>query len=290
MNAPRNLIWIGSFPKSGNTWVRAFLGNYFQPTGKSLSINELSSITTSDIRQDWFDKAAGKPFQTTSFDDWIQMRVKVLRLIALSSQGNRFVKTHSKIDRVGDIDFIPPQVTAAAICIIRNPFDVVISFARHNSISIDDAIERMCDHKNMSSADNGILEVLGRWDDHIQSWTKAPGLPRHIMRYEDMVDNPKTAFTTLLKFLQVPVDYKTMQRALKETSFSALQKQENSEGFREKPPEMDKFFSTGKYGGWVDTLSSEQVARIHTEFKAAIEEYFPETGAQALTFIANEKA
>ena len=289
MNVPQNIIWIGSFPKSGNTWVRAFLGNYFQPTGKNLSINELSSITTSDIRQDWFDKAAGKPFQAADFDEWLLMRVKVLRMIAQSSQGNRFVKTHSKIDHVGDIDFIMPQVTAAAICILRNPFDVVISFARHNDIPIDEAIDRMCERNNMGSANNGILEVLGRWDDHIQSWTKAPGLPCHIMRYEDMVDNPKMAFTGLLKFLQVPVDYKTMQRALKETSFSALQKQESSEGFREKPPGMDKFFSTGTYGGWVDKLTPEQVERIHTEFQAAIEEYFPEVGAQALTFIANEK-
>jgi hypothetical protein len=290
MNVPQNLIWIGSFPKSGNTWVRAFLGNYFQPTGKNLSINELSSITTSDVRTDWFDKAAGKPFIGTGFDHWFETRVKVLRLIAQSSQGNRFVKTHSKIDRVGGIDFIMPEVTAAAICIIRNPFDVVISFSRHNDIPIDDAIDRMCDHKNISSTDNGILEVLGRWDDHIQSWTKAPGLPRHIMRYEDMVDNPKAAFTALLKFLQVPVDYKTMQKALKETSFSALQKQESSEGFREKPPGMDKFFSTGTYGGWMDKLTPEQMERIHTEFQVTIEEYFPEVGAQALTFIANEKA
>lgn len=286
MNVPRNIIWIGSFPKSGNTWARAFLGNYFQPTGKNLSINELSSITTSDVRQDWFDKAAGKTFSGKGFDDWIKVRRTVLRMIAQSSQGNRFVKTHSKIDRAGDIDLIMPEVTAAAICIIRNPFDVVISFARHSSISIDDAIERMCDPMNISATNNGILEVLGRWDDHVQSWTKAPGLPRHIMRYEDMVDNPKTAYKGLLKFLQVPVEYTKMQKALKESSFSALQKQESAQGFREKPPSMDKFFATGKYGGWVDKLTTEQVARIHKEFKPTIEEFFPEIGAQALAFIA----
>jgi len=289
MNAPCNIIWVGSFPKSGNTWVRAFLGNYFQPTGKNLSINELSSITTSDVRQDWFDKAAGKPFVGKDFDDWLKMRSKVLQMIARSSAGNRFVKTHSKIDRVGGIELIMPQVTAAAICILRNPFDVAVSFARHSSISIDISIERMSDPKNISMANNGIMEVLGRWDDHIQSWTKAPGLPRHIMRYEDMVDNPKVAFKGLLGFLKVPVDYTTLQKALKETSFSALQKQENAQGFREKPPGMDKFFSTGKYGGWMDSLTPEQVARIREEFKPTIEEYFPEVGKQALAFISQEK-
>jgi sulfotransferase family protein len=290
MNVPRNIIWIGSFPKSGNTWVRAFLGNYFQPTGKLLSINELSSITTSDVRQDWFDKAAGGAFAGKDFDHWISVRNKVLQMIAGSSPGNRFVKTHSKIDRIGDIDLIMPQVTAAAICIIRNPFDVAVSFARHSNITIDVSIDRLSDPRNISSTDTGILEVMGRWDDHVQSWTKAPGLPYHLMRYEDMVDNPKIAYKALLKFLQVPVEYDKFQKALKETSFSAMQKQESSQGFREKPPGMDKFFSTGKYGGWKDSLTPAQVARIHEEFKPTIDEFFPEVGEQASAFIAQTQS
>ena len=289
MNVPRNIIWIASFPKSGNTWVRAFLGNYFQPTGKNLSINELSSITTGDIRTDWFDMAGGKPFKGESFDDWLILRPKVLRLIARSRPDNRFVKTHCKIDRIGEIDLILPEVTAAAICIIRNPFDVAVSFARHSDISIDVSIDRMCDPVNISKSDSGIIEVLGRWDDHIQTWMNAPGLPRHLMRYEDMVDNPKTEYKKLLEFLQVPVEYKKLQTALKETSFSAMQKQESSEGFREKPPGMDKFFSTGTYGGWVDRLTPKQVGRIHTEFKSTIDKYFPEVGKQAMAIISRDK-
>ena len=285
MNVPRNIIWIGSFPKSGNTWVRAFLGNYFTPTGKQLSINELSSITTSDIRTDWHDRAAGEIFAGETLDDWLVLRPKVLRLIAQSAQGNRFVKTHSKIDRIGDIDLIMPEVTAAAIYIIRNPFDVVVSFARHTNVPIDEAIDHMCEALNMTKTDNGIIEILGRWDDHVQSWTKAPGLPRHIMRYEDMVANPKVAFRGLLHFLQVSVQNKKLRKALEETSFSALQKQENSEGFREKPPTMEKFFVSGKYGGWRDALTPAQVTRIHTEFKMAIDEFFPEVGEEAQAFV-----
>jgi len=289
MNVPRNIIWISSFPKSGNTWARLFLGNYFQPTGKNLSINELASITTGDIRVEWFNMAAGKPYDGETFDDWLKLRPKALRLIAQSRPDNRFVKTHSKVDRIGDIELILPEVTAAAIYIIRNPFDVAVSFARHSSITIDVSIDRLTDPLNISKSDNCLIEVLGRWDDHIQSWTKAPGLPYHLMRYEDMIDNPKVEFKKLLKFLQVPADYTKLQRALKETSFSTLQKQESQEGFRERPKGMDKFFSTGNYGGWVDKLTPEQVQRIYTEFQPTIEEYFPEVGEQALAFIAQGK-
>lgn len=288
MTAPRNIIWIASFPKSGNTWVRAFLGNYFKPTGKTLSINELSSITTSDIRNDWFDLAAGKPFVAHSMGEWAQMRTKVQRLIAQSSPGHRFVKTHSRIDRVENIDLISPDVTAAAICVIRNPFDIAVSFARHSSISIDISIDRIASVDNITAAGNGILEVLGRWDYHIKSWLKAPGLPHHVMRYEDMIANPKQAFTGLLNFLQVPIQQKTLHEALKNSSFETLKKQEKHSGFKEKPPGMDSFFTSGKSGAWVDKLSIEQVERIYTDFRPTIEEYFPEVAKQAAERIAEK--
>ncbi len=281
MRSLRRIVWIGSFPKSGNTWVRAFLGNYFQPTGKNLSINELSSITTSDVRQDWFDKAAGRPFVGKSFDEWLLLRPDVLKLIAQSQPNNRFVKTHSKIARIGNIDLIMPEVTAAAICILRNPFDVAVSFARHASIPIDVSIDRMCDPRNMVASQNGVIEVLGRWDDHIQSWTTAPGLPRHIMRYEDMVHNPEGAFQGLLQFLQVPVQHKKMRQALEKSSFKVLQEQERKDGFLEKPLGMEKFFVSGKYGEWMKALTPEQVAHIQDEFGATIEAYFPEVGKEA---------
>jgi hypothetical protein len=289
MNVPRNIIWIASFPKSGNTWTRLFLGNYFRPTGENISINELSSITTGDIKLQWFNMAGGKPYDGETFDDWLVLRSEALRCIARSRPDNRFVKTHCKVDRVGDIELILPEVTAAAICIIRNPFDVVISFARHSSVTIDQSIARLIDPNNVSKSDKNIIEVLGRWDDHIHSWVNSPGLPHHLMRYEDMVDNPKVEFKKMLKFLQVPTDYTRLMRTLKETSFSALQKQESEKGFKERPDGMDKFFSTGKYGGWVDKLTPEQVELIYKEFQPTIEEYFPEVGVQALAFIAKGK-
>ncbi|WP_226804126.1 sulfotransferase domain-containing protein [Amylibacter sp. SFDW26] len=284
----RNIIWIGSYPKSGNTWVRSFLGNYFQPTGKELSINELSSITTSDVRKDWFNKAAGGEYTGTGIDDWIIMRSKVLKLINQSTGGNRFVKTHSKIANIEGYHLIAPEVTAAAICIIRNPFDVAVSFARHLNVPHDEVIDRLCDPMSITSTDNGILEALGRWDDHVQSWTKAPGLPRHLMRYEDMVDNPKVAYKAMLKFLQVPAEYTRLQKTLKETSFKTLQEQEEKQGFKEKPAGMKRFFASGKAGGWVEHLTPEQVDRIHSEFKPTIEEFFPEIGEQAAAFVAGK--
>lgn len=288
MRPSQNIVWLASYHKSGNTWTRAFLANFFAPKGKKISINELMSITTTDVRQDWYDKAAGKPFHGDTFDDSILLRPKVQRLISAAAAGrNQFVKTHSKLDRVGPIDLILPEVTAAAICILRNPFDIAPSYARHMGKSIDIAIDNMVDPKALTASETNIFEVLGRWDHHIDSWLSAPGLPRHVMRYEDMLTDPERAFRGLLNFLKIPINDGQLRRAVRESSFKSLQRQEQEFGFRERPSEMEQFFTSGKSGGWKDTLSPAQIGRIRGEFLPTIERFWPEmldeTAERAMT-------
>ena len=272
----QRIIWLASYPKSGNTWTRAFLGNYLAPKGRKLTINELNTFTTGDVRQDFWDKAWGGPYLGQSVDTCIEMRPKVLRLIAGSKPGTHFVKTHTKIDRIGGFDLIPPEVTAAAIYIVRNPFDVALSLARHISQPVEVAIDRMCDFNAVTASDTGIAEILGRWDAHVHRWTTAPGLPLHFMRYEDMSDDTEATFRSLLGFLQVPVNDGQLRRAIRASSFKELQKQESREGFGERPAGMEQFFSSGKPGGWQSDLTAGQIARIATQFDDAIRKHYPE--------------
>ena len=272
----RRIVWLASFPKSGNTWVRSFLANYFQPPGKTLDINSLRQFTTADVRQDFFDRANGRPFRGETMEDWIRVRPKALRLIAASKDGNHFVKTHCQVVKIGSIDLILPEVTAAAVYIIRNPFDVAPSYARHLSLDMDAAIDRMTNRTAVHANPNRIMEIIGRWDDHVRSWTGAPGLPLHVMRYEDMLADAEKAYRALFGFLRVPVDKAQMRRTLKATSFRALQKQERETGFGERPAGMKQFFARGAAGGWREDLTPAQVARIRAEFLPALETWYPE--------------
>ena len=36
--------WLASYPKSGNTWMRAYLANYLMDPDEPVSINDLSYI------------------------------------------------------------------------------------------------------------------------------------------------------------------------------------------------------------------------------------------------------
>jgi hypothetical protein len=278
------IIWLASFHKSGNTWLRAFLANYFAPKSGDVGINRLFDEIGTDVRQDFYNQAAGKPFRGETLDDSLLLRPKVQRLIAASKPGHQFVKTHSRIARIGPIDLIDPSVTAAAIYILRNPFDLAPSYARHSNVDVDRSIDNMCDPKAVTASETQIFEVLGRWDDHVASWTGAPGLPLHVMRYEDMAADPERAFRGLLGFLQAQVRDGQLRRAIRASSFKTLAKQEAAQGFRERPGAMKQFFVRGKPGGWREDLSPAQVARIRTEFLPALERWYPEMLAETEAF------
>jgi len=161
----RRIIWIASFPKSGNTWARGVLGNYFQPPGQSLNINRLRDFATADVRQSFFDRANGRPFRGRTIEDWMRVRPEAMRLIAASKPGHNFVKTHCQVIRFQGQPLIPSEVTAGAIYLVRNPFDVALSYARHIGVDADAAIGHMADRNATQGSASGILEVVGRWDD-----------------------------------------------------------------------------------------------------------------------------
>jgi Sulfotransferase domain len=276
MTSLQRIIWLASFPKSGNTWTRVLLANYFMPPGQAPDINTLYRFTTADIRQDFFDRVNGGPFVARDLAHWLETRPRALRAIAASKNGHHFVKTHCQVRRIGGRDLILPEVTAAAIYVIRNPFDLVLSYSRHLSEPVDQTITRMADRDATNASGTGIFELIGRWDEHIASWIDAPGLQRHVMRYEDMVADTERAFRGLFAFLRTPVQDGQLRRAIRAASFDSLQKQEQQKGFRERPPGMKQFFATGRAGGWREALTPAQVARIRAEFPAALERHYPE--------------
>lgn len=276
MSDLRRILWLASYPKSGNTWMRSLLAQYFMPPGKAPDINNLRQFTTGDTRTDFFDRAAGGTYRGSSLEDWARVRPHALRLIAGSKSGLHFVKTHCKPVVYLNTHLIPPDVTAGAIYVLRNPFDVAPSFARHAAAPIDDAIERMCNPDTIMGTDKGIYDALGRWDEHVTAWTSAEGLKRFVVRYEDLHSKPAKVITELLKFMGQKADRPRLARAIKAASFAALKKQEEKLGFGEKPAAMESFFAKGQAGAWRTDLTPAQVGRLRMEFNGVLQKWYPE--------------
>jgi hypothetical protein len=282
----QRIIWLASFPKSGNTWMRAFLANYFIGGPKGLSINELRKFTLGDIRADFYDAAAGGTFEIESLQEYLALRPKALRLIMQAREGTHFVKTHHQSVVYEGSALIPPELTAAAIYIMRNPFDVAPSYARHSGGTLDETIDAMLDPARLSRTPRGLFEVIGRWDTHIEHWTGSPGLAMHVVRYEDLRDDPKGGFGKVFDFLKVRPDAKQFANALKLTRLEALKKQEQKSGFIERPKEMSAFFHSGKVGGWRKSMTDAQIAKLHNGFEPTLRKYYPEIAEETAIIAA----
>ncbi|MFK7938100.1 MAG: sulfotransferase domain-containing protein [Roseovarius sp.] len=287
MSNLQRIIWLASYPKSGNTWMRSLLAHYLMPPGQAPDINNLRAFTTGDTRQDIYNTAVGGQFKANNVQEWAQARAKVVRLIAGSKPNHHFVKTHCQPITLFDVELIPPAVTSAAIYILRNPFDLAPSFARHQSADIDTAIDRMLNPDTLMGTETGIFDALGRWDDHVNNWTSAPGLPLHVVRYEDLLDKAAKTMRGLLgDFLKVPMDAPKLAKAIKDTSFAAMKKHEEKHGFFEKPKGMTSFFAKGQSGVWRDDLTPAQVGRLREGFLPTLEKWYPEMLKETAEFAA----
>jgi aryl sulfotransferase len=250
------IVWLASYPKSGNTWLRLFLANLI--CGE-VGINELG-IPIASERQ-LFDETVGIAAADLRPAEIDRLRAEVYRHLAARTGQTAFVKIHDAYVPA----FGSPGIHGA-IYLVRNPLDVAVSFAHHLDCSIDEAIDKMADddygfcHQEDRLYDQ-LPQRLRSWSLHVQSWVDAPDIPVHPVRYEEMQRRPRETFAALARFAGLEVDAGRLAAALERCSFPELQRQERELAFRERPRQAP-FFRSGQVGAWREALSAAHVARV----------------------------
>jgi Sulfotransferase domain len=265
--APKGIVWIASYPKSGNTWTRAFLHNLIkiisgEAEGEQ-NINAMSEYSTWDISLEMYTELLGKDARKADRAEIAAARPRVQEMIAEQTDGLSFVKTHNALMIDRGVPTINSAVTSGAIYIVRNPLDVAISYSHHMGSSIDDAIEHM-ERKGLETkiTEKSVYEVYGSWSEHVLSWTRKPNRAVYVMRYEDMTAEPKATFGALARHLLMLPSDEQLAQAIELSSFERLKKQEIEEGFRERPKVAKQFFREGKANQWQQVLTRSQIRRI----------------------------
>lgn len=262
-----NLVWIASYPKSGNTWMRVFLWHLLQPTGLSAtgeSFGFLKGFCTPDSRRvDLFESFLGKPLQQATFAEVAAVRPKVQAAISAAALGVVAVKTHSALGVAEGAPTIDLALMRAAVYIARNPLDIAVSLGEHFGTPIDVAIERMClENCMVSSGKSAAPEFWGSWSQNVGSWTGAPNPSIMPVRYEDMLSMPKQVFRAVAKFLhQQPADDE-LAAAMHASSFQNLKATEERAGFPETVRDGQRFFREGRAGLWREKLNRDQIRRL----------------------------
>lgn len=260
-------IWIASYPKSGNTWVRIFIHNLLRElrgeVGSEQDINTLNQHTTWELTSRAYEEFLGKPVAQATPAEIAKTRYDVQGALALKQKGPFFIKTHNSVANVEGYPSINLDITLAAIYIVRNPLDVAISYAHHSGLTVDATIEFMALPGAASpTTANMVYEFTDSWSAHAASWMAISNRPVHVIRYEDMLRSPERVFGGLAKFLRIKHNPEQLMRAIEKSSFKAVAEQEANKGFVEKPPTSKAFFREGRADQWQEVLSKAQIKSI----------------------------
>lgn len=274
------IIWLASYPKSGNTWMRIFLLNLLRDKDEPLDINKMASLSPIDAGRVWYEPDARLPLEELTEPDIARLLPAGHKRITALRPDPILVKTHNFFGSWHGVPLHTASVSAGAVYIVRNPLDVAVSIRGHFGMNdLDRAIEYIAS-ENMGArlGPERMPEFYRSWSGHVRSWTEKPSAKIHVVKYEDLVAAPEVHFARAVKFLGIPANATQIARAIRFSSFERLQKQESEQGFIERPEQSDAFFRGGKSGAWRDVLTPEQVARIvadHREQMARFN-YIPE--------------
>jgi hypothetical protein len=260
------IYWLASYPKSGNTWLRAFLQNLRTDGDTPVDINELHTGSIASARG-WIDGVLGFDSADLTNDEIDRLRPAVYRW----SSNDEEISYHKIHDAYAFLPDGEPLVscdgTLGAVYVLRNPLDIVAATANHLNLTFDQAIGFMADEnagfaRKPTRLNPQVRHRLLSWSAHVASWIDAPDLRREIVRYEDMLARPTETFARVAGFLELPTDAAGVEKAIRFSSFAELSRQETEGGFDERPRHTASFFRRGEAGGWSDTLTPDQVARI----------------------------
>ena len=285
----KKIFWVASYPKSGNTWMRAILSSLFFTEDGQFNFNLLNYIINFDIPDKY------KFVASLGGDDFKKLHeLPVIAKYWLEAQGRAdvggdfaFFKTHSGNVTLNKHKYTSEENVLGLIYLVRDPRDVVVSYSKHFKISFDESIKSITS-KNLINwtgfpKNNHYRVLVGSWDIHYRSW-KALGVPSLVIKYEDLLKETRQTINQIADFFiqNYGFDFKNIEmkinNIIKTTSFEQMHANEKKMGFIEAPSlhskkkSTDYFFRKGTNRQWEKELTGAQLNKIEESFETTMKE------------------
>ena len=251
------ILWIASYPKSGNTLLRAMLSAYFYSNDGNFNFNLLKKI------KQFPDKSLFENLKidTSSELEIVKNYIKVQEEINKRDGKNvRFLKTHSSLNDINGFKFTDIKNSLGVIYIVRNPKNVLSSYANQSDISLEESKKRILEIRTIGGKNDPLNKAIihaGSWSSNFNSWKEFKKINRYLLvKYEDLANHPEKTFISIINFihnisgLKLSINKNKLEKVLKTTSFNHLQNLEKKIGFNESTLDKDgknvQFFKYGK--------------------------------------------
>ena len=273
------IIWLASYPKSGNTYVRAFLSAYYYSKDGRFDFSQISNID--QFPHEKFFKQSVNSISEAS-KKWMPIQREIIQ-----NKKIKFFKTHSFLGNYQGNHFTTPETTLGAIYIVRDPRNVITSLKNHYSFTDNEALKMITDKTRSLMSNKGShasLTYISSWAENYLSWFKNNQFRRLFVRYEDLIINKYETFRDIIVFLNTlmnrveGVNRTKLQEAIETTNFEVLKKKEvgetlegednNFKNWRKFHSEnKNLFFNLGPENDWKKILDTKISSEIEASFK-----------------------
>ena len=262
------ILWVASYPKSGNTWIRALIATYLYSNDGEFNFDLLLNIPKF-IQEKYIspliklDELKKDPLKISEYWESAQLRINLDNQI-------KFFKTHNACAAYKNRWFTNKNNTIGYIYIVRDPRAVACSLAYHANISIEKSVSDLLNENQVGyNGPHKLAEMPGSWKINYLSWKKKKKFNGLIIKYEDLTDNTEKEFKKILNFLSnimdININEKKILQSINSCQFSKLRKMEDVHGFKEAT--NNKFFRIGKKNSWKDELSRDLRRKIEVNFR-----------------------
>lgn len=272
------IIWLASYPKSGNTWLRILVSNLLAGGDGPIDINSLETAGMASSRES-FDLHTGLEASDLTHEEIDRLRPGVYRRTAELASEHVHLKVHDAYVHTSDGDpLFPADATSGAVYVLRNPLDVVPSQAHHWGAGVDGTIAELGNPRAaMAAGPNRLHEQLrqrlGTWSQHVASWVDDAPFPVEVVRYEDLHEEPVATVARVARFMGLPADEEAVATAIRFSAFDEVRRQEARHGFSERSRASTHFFRTGAVGSWRASLTADQAARVVADHRDVMERF-----------------
>ena len=275
------IIWIASYPKSGNTWVRALISSYYYSQDGFFSEKLIKKIGQfpEKIHFHGFDYQKNIVADTSRY--WIRAQQRINK-----DKKIKFFKTHNSLSSINNNNFTDKNNTIAAIYIIRDPRNLVTSLKNHYELDYDQALNFMLNDKKFifdyrEKNDYSDFQFISSWEKNFTSWINQKSFPVKIIKYEDLLDKTYFVSEDLIKFINnvtnnnQNINKKKLQNSINSSSFDKLKDYENMYGFSEsiqskKYNKVIPFFHLGPNNDWNKILEDDQKKKLNIIFDKSL--------------------
>ena len=280
------IIWLASYPKSGNTWLRAILHQIVvNKTEKEETwLSNLHKLVDTYPKIQHFQDLNSSLVEGTDFKNkseiirnWDKSQKRIN-----SNKKLRILKTHNMLCSItinqNKYSFTNEENTLGVIHVVRDPRNIITSFKNHFFLQTYNEALALMKNENVWGGElkkNEVPHLISSWEHHFESW--AMFTKNYILfKYEDIQDNPKKQINRLIeylqKFIKINPDAQTIDQIIKDTNFENLKSLEKEGKFLEnsidyKTNNKATFFNLGPKNDYRKLLDKEIQIEIEKRFK-----------------------